>query len=266
MFPAEHLRYCLHTSRWFALSLLCVVGPGWANDMPTGGTVIHGNTNIVTVDPNHLQIQQQSQNTIINWQSFSVHENGWVEFQQPNSSAAALNRVTGSFTSNIAGRITANGRILLINPNGIIFTESAQIDAGSFMASTLDMNDDDFLAGNYQFNAVDGKAPAGVENYGSINAHDGGLVALLGANVVNRGIVTARYGQIAFGTGKAIKLDFYGDKLLSVAVPYEQAEQLTDIYGNPLSALIDKQRYITSRWWRSTSLCRHRGCSVSQCD
>lgn len=228
-----------HRCCWFVFSLFGLLVSAWATEMPSGGTVVHGDTTIANISPDHLQIQQSSQHAIIHWDSFSIHKNGWVDFQQPNANAAALNRVTGDFTSSIAGRITADGQVLLINPNGIIFTQTAQVNASGFMASTLDITDKDFLTGNFQFNAVDDKPAANVENYGNINVHDDGLVALLGANVINRGVITARYGQIALGAGKAIKLDFYGDKLLSVAVPYEQAEQLKDIYGNPLTALID---------------------------
>ncbi len=79
-------------------SMLCVVAPGWAAEMPTGGTVTYGNSNIIPVDLNHLLIDQKSNKTIIDWNTFSINKNGWVEFQQPNSNAAALNRVTGNFT------------------------------------------------------------------------------------------------------------------------------------------------------------------------
>src|SRR5207237_7340740 len=124
-------------------------------------------------------INQSSQNVAINWQSFGIGLTETVRFVQPNSSSVALNRVLGSDPSSILGHLSANGKVFLVNPNGILFGEGAQVNVGSLVASTRDISDSDFMSGNYKF---EGAGNGTILNQGSINA-DGGYVALLGAKV-----------------------------------------------------------------------------------
>ncbi|BAP87656.1 filamentous haemagglutinin family outer membrane protein [Burkholderiales bacterium GJ-E10] len=161
-----------------------------------------------------MTITQATQNAAINWQSFNIGSNQSVTFVQPNASAVALNRVLGPDPSNIWGTLDANGKVFLINPNGILFGKGASINVGGLVASTLGLSDRDFLAGNYRFS---GASAAAVQNQGSITA-DGGYVALLGANVSNQGVIAARLGTVALAGGNAVTLDVAGDGLLSVAV------------------------------------------------
>src|SRR5688572_5267641 len=79
-----------------------------ARTLPTGGTVVAGAATIAS-GPGSLTIDQTSQNVVVNWQSFSVGQDGNVTFIQPNSSAVALNRVLGPEASQILGRISSNG-------------------------------------------------------------------------------------------------------------------------------------------------------------
>src|SRR5579883_1623375 len=86
---------------------------------PTGGTVVAGTATINQANPNQTVINQSSDKAIINWSSFSIDANQATIFHQPSSSATALNRVTGGDPSVIAGRLQANGNIILVNPSGI---------------------------------------------------------------------------------------------------------------------------------------------------
>src|SRR5262245_3905785 len=114
----------------------------WANPVLEG--VVAGAAEIGNVG-NTTTIIQQSQNAIINWSDFSIAQGELTQFLQPNSEAAALNRVTGGNPSAIYGSLLANGRIFLINPNGIVVGASGVIDTQSFLASTLDVADAQFL-------------------------------------------------------------------------------------------------------------------------
>ena len=87
------------------------------------------------------QIQQHSQRAVINWQSFSIPAGNTVRFDQPNSSAAVLNRVTGGDPSAIMGSLQANGNVFLVNPNGNVFGPGARVDVNGIVASTLDLSD-----------------------------------------------------------------------------------------------------------------------------
>jgi filamentous hemagglutinin family protein len=150
----------------------------------------------------------------INWQSFGIGTGEGVRFVQPNGNSVALNRVLGPDPSSILGSLSANGKVFLVNPNGILFGRGAQVNVGGLVASTLNISDSDFMAGRYQFS---GNSDAAVLNQGTINAA-GGYVALLGADVGNDGTITARLGTVALAAGNAITLDVAGDGLLNVTV------------------------------------------------
>jgi len=180
---------------------------------PAGGTVVAGQATI-NGTPGATVIKQGSQNAVINWASFNVGKGESVQFQQPNSNAVALNRVLGSDGTTILGNLSANGKVFIVNPNGVLFGQGASVNTAGLVASTLDINNADFMAGKYQFS---GNGTGKVLNQGSISA-PGGYVALLGANVSNEGTIQARLGSVALAAGRAITLDVAGDGLLNVAV------------------------------------------------
>lgn len=154
---------------------------------------------------------------MVNWQSFSVGQGNSVTFAQPSSGAAILNRVTGATPSTIAGAINANGQVYLVNPNGIAITKTGTVNAAGFLASTLGIGDDDFMAGRRGF-AGNG-ASATVSNAGTVAIGRGGYAALLGGTVDNAGTITVPLGKVGLGSGERATLDLSGDGFLQVAVP-----------------------------------------------
>ncbi|WP_157776189.1 two-partner secretion domain-containing protein [Gloeomargarita lithophora] len=193
-----------------------------------------------------LNINQSTDRAVINWNSFSIGAPEWVNFQQPSSTSATLNRVTGNTPSSIAGKLTANGQIFLINPNGIMFLPTARVDVAGLVASTLNIKDSDFMRGVLRFEQMSGKAPASVVNQGLITVKEAGFAALVAPAVQNSGVISARLGKVVLASGTTVSLDFYGDGLLSVTVDPKLAGQITDIYGNKLNSLIDNQGNITA--------------------
>jgi len=175
------------------LSALLVMYTGQNSLMalPQGGTVTQGSANL-SVEGGTLTIQQDSGTAIINYDSFGIGLAETVRFMQPDASASALNRVLGSGRSEIEGALLANGRIYLINPNGILFSSSARVDVGGLVASAMNMTDDDFLAGRMQFAGGSGD----VINQGSISA---GFAYLVGRNVENHGTINADRVALAAG-------------------------------------------------------------------
>ncbi|WP_454774145.1 YDG domain-containing protein [Janthinobacterium tructae] len=180
---------------------------------PAGGTVVAGQATI-NGTPGATVINQGSQNAVINWANFNINKGESVQFVQPNSNAVALNRVLGSDGTTILGNLSANGKVFIVNPNGVLFGQGASVNTADLVASTLDINNADFMSGKYQFS---GNGTGKVLNQGSISA-PGGYVALLGANVSNEGTIQARLGSVALAAGRAITLDVAGDGLLNVAV------------------------------------------------
>ncbi|WNC30925.1 filamentous hemagglutinin N-terminal domain-containing protein [Thermosynechococcus sp. PKX82] len=225
---------------------LTSLNPRIAEALPQNPTVSEGQVSFQQSTPHQLHILQSSHKAIINWEGFSIGANEGVFFVQPGATAAALNRVTGLTPSSIAGQLNANGRIFLINPNGIVFLPSAQVNVGSLIASTLDIKDQDFLQDNFRFYNLSNRPPAAITNQGRITAQEGGVVSLIAPAVQNTGFISARLGQVALVSGTGVTLDFTGDGLLSVRVDSDLSQQVTDIYGRPLSSLIDQQGHISA--------------------
>ncbi|WP_431288185.1 YDG domain-containing protein [Roseateles chitinivorans] len=188
-------------------------GPAAALDagaLPTGGQITAGNASL-TQQGSQLRIDQTSNKLILNWNSFDIGSNASVRFNQTGADAVALNRVTGGAPSQIFGDLSANGQVWLVNNSGVVFGKGATVNVGGLVASTLNVSDADFLGGRARFS---GTSTAQVRNDGSIRAD--GVVALLGASVVNTGTISA--GQVAMAAGQQVALDFNGDGLLQVRV------------------------------------------------
>jgi filamentous hemagglutinin family protein len=169
---------------------------------PTGGNVAAGSAAIAGQGTSAVTINQASNIAIINWQSFSIGSGESTTFLQPSAASAALNRVLGGQTSVINGTLTANGQVYLINGNGIIVGPGGVISANAFTASTRDISDADFLAGNLHFT---GASNAGVQNLGKITAI-GGDVILIGKTVDNQGTINAPNGTAGLIAGDDVLL------------------------------------------------------------
>ncbi|TXT24419.1 MAG: filamentous hemagglutinin outer membrane protein [Gallionellaceae bacterium] len=190
------------------------MGYTYAQEMPTGEQLVGGAATVSRPSANYMQIDQSSARAAINWESFSIGSGGHVHFQQPGADAVALNRVVGSGQSHIYGHLSSTGQVFLINPHGTLFAPGSQVDVGGLVASTLDISDADFMAGNYAF--ANGGATGTVINQGTINA---GYAALLGPQVSNEGVIVARAGgTVALAAGDRVNLDLVGDNLISVSV------------------------------------------------
>ncbi|WP_291214367.1 filamentous hemagglutinin N-terminal domain-containing protein [Hydrogenophaga sp.] len=206
----------LQAGRWalkaLAASLWLAYAAG-ASALPQGGEVTAGSAS-VTATPGKLTIVQGSPSAVLNWQSFSIGAGEAVQFVQPGASSVALNRVVGTDPSTILGSLSSNGKVFLVNPNGILFGRGASVNVGGLVASTLNITDSDFMAGRYKFS---GSSTQAVSNQGTLNA-PGGSVALLGAHVSNEGVIAARMGSVSLVGGQAITLDVAGDGLLNITI------------------------------------------------
>lgn len=230
-----HKRYSLVAHLLIFLQIVC---PTYLFALPTDGQVVGGDAVIQQPSPNELVIQQSSDKTILHWEDFSIQSHEGVEFKQPSSSSTALNRVQGSKVSEILGRLVANGNIFLINPNGILFGQSARVDVNGLVASTSDIHDDDFMAGRFNFNIPSPKN-AFVINKGQITAAEAGLVALVAPGVDNSGVIQAKLGKVTLASGEVFTVDLYGDELIQLEVDSEVAQQVIGPDGTPLKALVN---------------------------
>ena len=189
--------------------------PPAPTQLPTGARVVAGTANISQAGAT-LAIQQSTERVAIDWQSFNIGASAAVAFSQPSASAIALNRVQGVDPSQLFGRLSANGRVFLLNPNGILFAPGAQVDVGGLLASTLAMSADDFMSGRYLLRG-DG-AGGTITNAGTLRALPQGYVALIAPRVVNDGTIDASRGTAALVAANAATVDFMADGLIRIRV------------------------------------------------
>lgn len=228
-------------------ALLCVqagsVSP--ARALPEGGEVVEGSAEIILVSPERLDIIQISDRAIIDWRSFSIALGEHTDFQMPSADALVLNRVMGGVPSEILGRLSANGQVILVNPNDVVFGESAQVDVAGILVSTIDIANQDFLAGRYNFNILIN--PLGlIVNRGTITVAEGGLAALVAPGVENSGVIEVRLGRVALASGNAFTLDLYGDRLVSLAVDDRVSQQVLGLDGAPRASLVENSGRISA--------------------
>ncbi|MFO1107195.1 MAG: MBG domain-containing protein [Amaricoccus sp.] len=190
--------------------------------MPTGGQVRVGKATIVSAG-GRTTVNQSTDRAVIDWQGFSVGRDSSITLTLPSAKSAVLNRVVGSATSAIAGSIQSNGQVYLVNPNGIAITRTGTVKVGGgFVASTLDISDEDFAAGRLRFS---GKSGGRVSNAGTIAVGEGGLAGLLSnGGVDNSGVVSVPAGRVALGTGSAITLDRSGTGFMQILAPATSGE------------------------------------------
>jgi len=223
--------------------------PGAGN--PLGAQVVGGSATVQGQGTSSVTVTQSTGNAIINWQSFNISSGEQVSFSQPNASSVALNRVTGvPSPSMISGTLTANGHVFLVNPEGILFGAGAVIDTAGFLATTSDIGNGDFMAGKYRFD-IHGRPDASIVNYGTITATRGGFAALVAPGVRNSGTITATLGSVSLVAGNRFTLDFYGDRLISLAVGSHIASTVMDVAtGRPLSSLVSNDGKLSANGGR----------------
>src|SRR5262249_55856268 len=186
--------------------------------------------------PNFLRIDQASPQTVIDWNSFNIAAGSSVRFFQPSATAEALNRIFDKDPTVIQGSLSANGRIYLVNQNGILFDRGSQVDARGLIASALDISIDLFNKGIFtvptftpaaQGSALllldqNGQAVRdaqgqviirnSVENDGVIRSVDpdgsspGGFIMLFAPKVSNLGQIVANNGQVVLAAGEQVFL------------------------------------------------------------
>ncbi|MCJ7600665.1 MAG: filamentous hemagglutinin N-terminal domain-containing protein [Desulfobulbaceae bacterium] len=204
---------------WRGLLAFSLFGPVTALAGPAGEQVTAGSATVSRPDAVTTVISQQSQKAVVDWQSFSTSQPEKVRFQQPAASSVTLNRVVGNDPSSIFGRLEANGQVFLVNPNGVLFGPDSQVSVHGLLATTHDINNDDFMAGRYLFaRKEDLLTGAEVVNQGDLQAGENGYIVLAGDYAANSGVIQARLGQVALASGNHFTLDLDGDQLIGLAV------------------------------------------------
>lgn len=201
-------------------------------DLPQNHNVVVGEATFSTAG-NKMTINQSSHTTQIEWHSFDIGKNKEVEFQQPTTNSVAYNRVIGGNASQIQGKLTANGKVYLANPNGVIITKGAEINVAGLLATTKDLEKISENGNSYQFTrkTKDGQVvkdrlvlkdgqelkEGQVINKGKIKAKD--FVVLNGDEVINEGEIDAtNNGKVYLSSGDNFTFTLLPDSGISVAL------------------------------------------------
>jgi filamentous hemagglutinin family protein len=231
------------SGRWHrALLMACLLAPGTvaaALAGPNGATVVGGSASVQGQGTANVVVNQSSQNAIINWRTFNIGVGESTKILMPNASSTELDRVTGGLgPSQILGSLFSNGKVFLVNPDGILFGAGSRINVGGLLATTSDIANSDFMAGNYNF-SIPGNPSASIVNQGMITAQTGGFAALVAPGVRNTGTITAWLGTVGLTSANTFALDLYGDRLIQLNVSDSIAAQVIDVStGRPLTALV----------------------------
>ena len=202
---------------------------------PVGGSVVVGGAKVTASAPNTLEVDQQTKIVIIDWASFNIAAGETTKFNQPGADSLAVNRIGGGSPSQILGSLLANGRIVLINGDGIVFGPDAKINVGSLIATTSDAANQDIASGKARFDKA-GNPNAGIVNQGTIAAD--GMVGLIAPAVRNDGVIAARLGSVTLGASNVFTLDFTGDGLVSFPLDANVVSRAIDANGKPVEALV----------------------------
>ncbi len=181
---------------------------------PVGGQVVSGQGSILQTGA-ITTVAQTSPKLSLTWTSFNIAPQETVNFLQPSASAIAVNRIYDTNGTQILGHLNANGQVYLINPNGILFGQGAQVNVGGLVASALDTDDASLGQSTRSFR---GAGAGDIVNQGTITAAKGGYVALLGQRVSNEGTITAPLGTVGLGAGNAVTLTFSDNSLVQLQV------------------------------------------------
>lgn len=177
---------------------------------PLNGIVANGD---VTFSDGNTVINQNSDKAIVNWDSFNINTGETVTFNQNSSSSIILNRISGGQT-NILGNINANGKVFLLNPNGIVFGSGSSVNVGGLLATTANISDADFMSGALNFTG----AVSDIINNGNINITDLGYAVLMGRKVTNNGVIAAKLGTVQLASGTDFRLTFSGSDLIGLNI------------------------------------------------
>ncbi len=229
-------------SLFLVTSALLPLGLTSAHAGPNGATVVGGAATVQGQGTASVVVNQTSQNAIINWQTFNIGAGESTKITMPGASSVELDRVTGGLgPSQILGSLFSNGRVFLVNPDGILFGQGAKVNVGGLLATTHDIANSDFMAGRYNF-AIPGMPNASIVNEGSITAQTGGFAALVAPGVRNTGTITATLGQVGLASANTFALDFYGDRLIQLNLGDAIASQVVDVStGQPLKSLVSNE-------------------------
>ncbi|HKQ29895.1 MAG TPA: filamentous hemagglutinin N-terminal domain-containing protein, partial [Burkholderiales bacterium] len=210
----------------------------------------------------HMTIDQQSRRAVLNWRSFNIGSRASVHFNQLHGAVASTVNIIddSNGASEIYGRLSAPGEIILINRNGFVFgvdpvsKQGAQVDVRRLIASALLPGSE--LQAFYDRYMDSGFGPDGnasipvlqwngdragfettlieIEHGATIKTASGGSVMLFAPKVKNAGTIETPDGQMVLAAGARVYLAFEGEAKLRGFLVEVDPYETTDVAGQPL--------------------------------
>lgn len=167
---------------------------------PEGARVVRGD---VSIQRNGSEtLIRASRNSIINYRSFDIAGHESVRFIQPDASSRVLNRIQSASPTRIDGSLTANGRVYIVNPAGVVFGQGSVVNVNGLFAAAGNISDESFLRGQDRFTLS-----GSVVNEGTIT---GSFVGLLGRHASNVGSIVAPNGAVVMAAGQDVYVGEHG--------------------------------------------------------
>ena len=220
----------LHRSALYTLSV-GIGAPAFGANLPVpcvtaacgGSAWVTGGSVTATQLGTKMTVNQSTPNAILNWQSFNIASGNSVNFVQPSATSLAINNIFQGAPSQIFGSLTSNGRIYLLNQNGILFGNGAQVNVGGLVASSLNLTQNAINNGIATTVNGDPTSPSFIgsswiptevaQPSGSVTVAQGatlnstsGQIFLFAPSVTNQGSITTPDGQSILAAGEAIYL------------------------------------------------------------
>ena len=194
--------------------------------------IVEGQGSVTDTGLGSTTIDQHSMRAIGEAQELHIGKMGSVQINQNSKDALFVGRVVGNHSdpTQILGRLSADGRVMIIDRNGVFFGQDSVVDAAGIAATTGDVSNADIMDGNENFTFSNfGNGEIVLE--GTMNVQDAGLAAFVAPNVRNSGVINAKMGSVVFAGGEKVTLDLYGDGLVEVAVDGQVGQGLLENKG-----------------------------------
>ena len=141
-----------------------------------------------------------------------------VNIIQNNSGSLFVAKDNRNDPTVILGKLKANGGVMILDENGIMFGEGSIVDVGTLVASTGGVSNTAIMRGD-SVAELTNFGDASIVNNGDISIGEGGLAALVAPQVINNGTITAKVGKVALASGgERATVDLYGDGLIELTV------------------------------------------------
>jgi filamentous hemagglutinin family protein len=231
------------------LAMLSWTASGRLFALPQGEIVESGSATFERPDPsmtNNIPTLNifADDRSVINFDSFNIAQNEAVYFIQPSAASSVLSRVQGLGVSEIAGILSANGTLFLVNQNGVHFSQTAQVNVKNLVASTLDISTNNFVNGNYILEHAMDSTYAQILNHGRLT---GDNIALVASGVHNDGLIVARAGTAHLSSGDKVTVSFDQRGLIQVEVNEQTSGGVVDLNGSTVKDAIANSGTIEAR-------------------